>query len=411
MQWLELHNVEYGECIVLGGRDKNILMVDCGSSNQKIRETNVPFRAYVDPTLLSRYSGCKSRDFILSHYHRDHLCGLVQILESRPNYFERIFLPVSPCNRQGRPILLEFAAFVTVFLRHYTEYAQINLSVLRLFDRVSKAAGASCVYPLEAGSSFVFDGVEYEILWPDCTSYAFSELLESAVEEMIVCLSSPFLPRDAQVFLELKQRLCDAYLACCKHAPLREEDLDRMNAILLEMEDKAPAFNLLPPAPDIVEILTRPVTLNAYSDELNASGFIFHNKRVTQASLDDLLMTGDATPDSMDAVAEKLYTDYYILKAPHHGTAGHWSHLFSEISASHVLISNGDYHKAGQVAQEYAELPSIKHCTNCSACPWYEASGCSCNRMACCYDLPAGPGLTIKCPAVRGAQKDRKSVV
>ena len=33
MQWLELHNVEYGECIVLGGAHHDILMVDCGSIN------------------------------------------------------------------------------------------------------------------------------------------------------------------------------------------------------------------------------------------------------------------------------------------------------------------------------------------------------------------------------------------
>ena len=30
MEWLELVNMEYGECIVLGGRDRSILMVDCG---------------------------------------------------------------------------------------------------------------------------------------------------------------------------------------------------------------------------------------------------------------------------------------------------------------------------------------------------------------------------------------------
>ena len=59
MQWLELHNVEYGECIVLGGSHHDILMVDCGSINQKIREGDLDFSAYVDPTLMERYSGCQ----------------------------------------------------------------------------------------------------------------------------------------------------------------------------------------------------------------------------------------------------------------------------------------------------------------------------------------------------------------
>ncbi len=42
MRWIELNNVEYGECIVLGGRDRSILMVDCGSMNQKVRDGDTP---------------------------------------------------------------------------------------------------------------------------------------------------------------------------------------------------------------------------------------------------------------------------------------------------------------------------------------------------------------------------------
>ena len=37
MHWLEMHNMEYGECIVLGGKS-TMLMVDCGTVNQYIRE-------------------------------------------------------------------------------------------------------------------------------------------------------------------------------------------------------------------------------------------------------------------------------------------------------------------------------------------------------------------------------------
>ena len=38
MQWLELVNMEYGECVVLGARDRSVLMVDCGSVNQTVRD-------------------------------------------------------------------------------------------------------------------------------------------------------------------------------------------------------------------------------------------------------------------------------------------------------------------------------------------------------------------------------------
>lgn len=404
MQWVEIHNVEYGECIVLGGAHKDILMVDCGSSNQKIREGDLPFSSYVDPSILRRYSDCTARSFLLTHYHRDHLCGFRQMLEANPEYFGRIFLPATPCDRLGRPLLLEFALFVYAFLSRQTDYSQVNVSALKIFDRTAKIAGAGRIYALKAGDSFEFDGVTYDVLWPAVEDFPFSDLFAEAVENMNICLSSPFLPQCARDFMRLKDEFCAAYRACCETAPLQQENIDRMTALLNAIEDLIPQVQLLPSAPDITEILSQPTTLTAYSDELNAASIIFQNRRTREASLDDILMTGDATPGSMDAVADSLYDSYYIIKAPHHGTASAWSHWFTEIGASHIIISNGDYQQGGRIAQEYVDLPAIKHCTNCAACAWYQNSGCSCNRMACCYDLPGKPGLTIKCQFCR----DRK---
>jgi len=398
MQWMEVHNVEYGECIVLGGAHKDILMVDCGSINQKIREGDTMFSSYVDPAILRRYSDCTFRSFLLTHYHRDHLCGFRQILDANPNYFNRIFLPAAPCDTHGRPLLLEFALFVYTFLSRQTDYSQVNVSALKIFDRTAKIAGAGRIFALKAGDSFEFDNVTYDVLWPKPEDFPFSDLFAGAVEDMNICLSSPFLPETAREFLRLKEQFCAAYLACCKTVPLQQEKIDGITSILNSIEELIPQLLLLPPAPDIAEILSRPTTRAAYSNELNASGVIFQNRRTHEASLDDILMTGDATPESMDAVADLLYDNYYILKAPHHGTASAWSHLFTEIGASHIIISNGEYQQGGLIAAEYVDLPGIKHCTNCAACAWYKNSGCSCNRLACCYDLPSRPGLTIKCP-------------
>mgnify|MGYP007114938086 CR=1 FL=1 len=41
MKWLELLNMEYGECVVLGGGDRSLLMVDCGSVSQKLRQPGI----------------------------------------------------------------------------------------------------------------------------------------------------------------------------------------------------------------------------------------------------------------------------------------------------------------------------------------------------------------------------------
>ena len=101
--------------------------------------------------------------------------------------------------------------------------------------------------------------------------------------------------------------------------------------MLGQIEEMAPELGLLPPAPDIREILTRPVIETAYSDELNAASVVLQNHRTREASFDDILLTGDAAPETFDEIAPQLYENYYIFKAPHHGTASHWSHLFSTL--------------------------------------------------------------------------------
>ena len=90
MKYLEVHNVEYGECVVLGGSKREILMVDCGSMNRKIREGDVEFTDYVYGGIMGRYAALDSRAFLLSHCHRDHVCGFWQILNTDPGYFGRI---------------------------------------------------------------------------------------------------------------------------------------------------------------------------------------------------------------------------------------------------------------------------------------------------------------------------------
>ena len=46
MQWMEMHQVGFGECVVLGGRKKEILMIDCGSLRGRLD----------DGTLFSDYT-------------------------------------------------------------------------------------------------------------------------------------------------------------------------------------------------------------------------------------------------------------------------------------------------------------------------------------------------------------------
>lgn len=393
MQSVEINNVASGECIVLRGANKDILMVDCpcaaAGGAAQLHDAGLE--------VMQRYADSADRSFLLTHCKGGYLYGLERLLYADSNYFNKIYLPAAPCDKRGKPLLLEFALFVYVFLNKQGDYYNENVATLQMLGRVAKKAGADRVYVLKAGAAFAFDGVEYEVLWPAEKGFPFSNLFAAAVEDMNVCLSSPFLPEAARGFMRLKEEFCAAYLACCQTAPLEPGNINRIYTILNSIKDRIPQLLLLPLAQDIAEILGRETTRAAYDRERSAASVIFQNNRKSEASLDDILMTGAAEPESLDAISAKLYDGYYIMKAPQHGAAGAWSHLLGEISASHIIICNGNDKEYGQVAAEYAELPSVKHCTGCEACAWYQSSGCSCNRIACCYELLGRPGLTIKC--------------
>lgn len=102
LDWLEMHNLEFGECTVLGSLEGNILMVDCGSMNVKIRESDMEVTDYVENNIVPRYFDAKERSFLLTHFHRDHMSGLRYLLKRDHGFFHRVFVPAASVNREGK---------------------------------------------------------------------------------------------------------------------------------------------------------------------------------------------------------------------------------------------------------------------------------------------------------------------
>ena len=407
MEWLELVNMEYGECIVLGGRDRSILMVDCGSVSQKLREGDVPLEAWVE-TLADRYDFAMDRFFLLIHYHRDHLWGFQKLLESRLGYFTRVYLPRTPLDRNGSPQLLEFALFAYLFLPPQSDSFQVNTWCVRAFQALEKHLGADRIFTVGAGDRFHFDGVDYQVLWPRVEDYPFDPALGAALEELNVLFSSPFQPESFQRFMALKEEFLTVYRRCGEAFSVSGRELpdkrrafvEHLNRLLGDLEDLREDLNLSSQAHDAREILQNPLYAGAYSAGVNSASVVFHNLRKGSPSEQDLLLTGDATPETLAEIADQLYDGYYILKAPHHGTASGYSNLFADMSAAHILISNGEYHAGGAIAQAYIDREdSLRHCTGTGACKWFRASQGCCNRLCTCYDQDPAPGLALKCRA------------
>lgn len=394
MKQVELHVLDYGECVVLRG-EAGILMVDCGGEARRFSPEGEAREVSVRPSLLERYRKEKERRFLLTHYHLDRVSALRSILKTRKDCFQKLYAPSMPCDRYGRPLLLEYSLFLQLFQE---EQDPSGGTILQLFSEEEGFASFGELSLLQKGDSFAFDGTDYEVLWPAEERYPFSPLFREAVEALHVCVSSPFLPAAAARFRELKEQLGDRWLACAKEpSPERAAAYGETLQTLFAMKEE---LRSMPFAPDLREILNRPVNRQAFRQELDGAGLVIQNRRQAEASLDDILLLGDATPETLDAVSPDLYESYFIVKAPAGGHPDFWSHVLGEISCQHMLISTGG--TRFPLAAEYAELPCIRHCTRPEGCRWYQSSGCCCNRMCVCYDQEGEAGLTIRCPFVKG---------
>ena len=77
MDRVELHDVEYGDCTVLVGQNRQILMVDCGSVSRYARRGEEEIDRRFNE-IFSRYAPAAQRQFLLTHYHRDHMSGFLK---------------------------------------------------------------------------------------------------------------------------------------------------------------------------------------------------------------------------------------------------------------------------------------------------------------------------------------------
>ena len=400
MERIELHDVEYGDCTVLVGRSNSILMVDCGSVSRYTRqgETEID-RRFAE--IFDRYSGARQRQFLLTHCHRDHMNGFLKKLRQDPIYFDRVYIPALPAAARSACPILEFAVISHFFSVPQSDFAQVNTTCLRLFSLLDGTVGAERIFTLRAGDVFALDGDFYAVLSPEPAAFPFDPMLAEAAEALNVCLASPFHTGCEAEFLRVKDEFLRIFERCQRaFAPSDRETPGRRRVLLDALADLWDRLEAMraeitrsPAAPDIREILDRPVLRTLYTETLNDLSLVFHNVRAGGASSADILMTGDVSGAVLSRLAPKLYDGYYAVKAPHHGTESHYSPVLGDIAAAHLLISNGDYHAGGEISQRYVDMEAVKHCTSPGACAWFRTAG-SAGR------------LTLRCPA---AGKDRRT--
>lgn len=373
-------------------------MVDCGSMNILLKHQNVKFKNYVINHVIPRYIDIKKKSFLLTHFHKDHINGFKYILKQDANFFNKIYIPQIPKDKNGRSILLELAVFSFVFLSKKTNCAQMNIAPMFIFSLIYKCIKENEITVLKSADIFEALNCKYEVI--NSEEYqSFSTIVLSAVEKIESLLGNCSYNLKVKKLMEVKEKFCRTYFECSTMCNISFDvdhenlisKIDELNNYIVVLSNISKELSGEGIAYKISQILEDENVQSEYSNLQNEFSLVFQNK---SDCADNILMTGDATRGAILNMKDKLFKQYRIFKAPHHGTEGNYCEIFDNILKDHVIISNGIYHAGGKISKKYCDGFSINHCTDCTVCGFFTENKTCCNRLKYCE---SNKELSLKC--------------
>lgn len=404
MKFIELHDIGYGECIVFEGKSNEVMMIDCGSMNLNIKYNGMKFKDYVLKIIMPRYEDASQKNFLLTHFHRDHICGLKYILKQEKSYFDKIYIPYPCVNNENRALLLEMAIYLFVFMIRQQSSARSSTSALFIFEFLRKNSTAQ-ILPIKKGDFFEFSGVKYTILNPNYKNFEFSKEFIEIIKSLDNMMESINENNYANRFFYLKKLFCDEYINCCelcaKYKSLENDyvknSIYKLNSLVIKLNELSNEIKELNATREIIKFLNSEYVNMTYSMEQNATSVVFQNDKQNLTNCNDIIMTGDVTPKILDSLENELFKFYNIIKVPHHGTDSYQSMVLNKIPCSHLLVSNGEYCAGGRISKLISENNAIKHCTDMKNCHYFKKNNSCCNRTNFCNSLKIGGDLSLHC--------------
>ena len=370
---IRMYNVGFGDCYCLRDRKKSLL-VDFGTNNSRIEGR--PRREIFD-LIISDLSTIECKNLLLTHFHMDHLSGLLYMMKNKDSSFDfgKIYLPdVFSEEKMSRTLVLLLLA--DLLKDSCLPSRQVSLFALidALLERQTQT-----VELLSRGKIFE---EKYQALWPD------TDVTQRETDEVYNLLREKF-PEIMDVLFDFAEKLRQIIWSMTDEGKvLSENNQKNIRAYVYERE-----FRRIKALPEFKELLTwlnrNQVNLRQFKHKIS---IVFQNARDGEVNL---LFTGDVQPEHMQMIADNydgkwpLYEHYWCIKIPHHGTQDHYFN-FSGYEPENMMISNG-IHFANSKTQSrelrtsplYGGLFYIPdthmYCSNCDCCDCYE-NGCSCKE-------------------------------
>ena len=372
---IRMYNVGFGDCFCLRDRKKSLL-VDFGTNNSRIEGR--PRREIFD-VIISDLSTINCKNLLLTHFHMDHLSGLLYMMKNRDSSldFGKIYLPdVFSKEEMSRTLVLLLLAD----LLKESGLPSRQVSLFALVDALLE--NRQNLELLSRGK--IFED-KYQALWPD------TDVIQRETDEVYneICKNKN-LAAVMEELLNFAEKLRRIIWSMTEEGKAQTEE-EQEKISLAYVYDRA--FRRIKAIPEFKELLsflnTNKVNLRQFKHKIS---IVFQNARDGELNL---LFTGDVQPGHLKMIAENydgklpLYEHYWCIKVPHHGTQEHYFD-FSQYEPENMMISNGiHFANSKKESKELRTSPlygglfyipdTHMYCSNCDCCDCYE-NGCSCKE-------------------------------
>lgn len=375
---MQVFQMGYGESILLSHKNE-CLLIDCGSESkyQKDYFENVSLE-------IIKYN---KRYAMISHFHKDHINGFMNIASEHPHMFEKVYIPHIFTMRHPNITDMElikyflekkyFPGNATATLWEFLELLCKNLQKTKLLKREK--------------SAFKWGEDIFDVLWPIPEKLVHAKLFNS-VEK---CIEPDFLG----IVYKLSDQINQSFIRLSETNGNYPQD--NIAALIYRIEDVSENFAGMQFSDSKKKQHIR--LLQSITNNANRASIVFQNQICNNFEninyCNSILMTGDVPNTVMKKIAEgallpdvPMHRAYNIIKAPHHGTDSHYFNFGAYVLFDKLIISNGqtDMHNRGRISRNYNLLRRNYHiiCTNnlenrCESCCTNPKTACSPTHNTC----------------------------
>ena len=372
---VRMYNVGFGDCVCLRDRKKSLL-VDFGTNNSRIEGR--PRREIFD-VIISDLSTINRKNLLLTHFHMDHLSGLLYMMKNRDSSldFGKIYLPdVFSKEEMSRTLVLLLLAD----LLKESGLPSRQVSLFALVDALLE--NRQNLELLSRGK--IFED-KYQALWPD------TDVIQRETDEVYneICKNEN-LAAVMEELLNFAEKLRRIIWSMTEKGKAQTEEEQEKISLAYVYDREFRRIKAIPEFKELLSFLnTNKVNLRQFKHKIS---IVFQNARDGELNL---LFTGDVQPGHLKMIAENydgklpLYEHYWCIKVPHHGTQEHYFD-FSQYEPENMMISNGiHFANSKKESKELRTSPlygglfyipdTHMYCSNCDCCDCYE-NGCSCKE-------------------------------